>query len=187
MAIAPMYTLSLESTWLPVPLRFPWGTFARPDDWATVLTDSLLADSGVDDEARDRLRATALHLQAMSGPLPGAMERFWRTEFVGGETIIAHLYITDSDAATAEDLVQLARAGVGGVVQTWGSLEGTAFDAAISAVVVSGAEQAEVYGLRHLGVRDGFVFLLDLLDDNPLVISAVQGELERVFRSIRFA
>lgn len=187
MAVAPMYTLSLASTWLPVPLRFPWGTFAQPEDWAGELTDSLLAGTGVGDEARDRLRATALHLQAMRGPLPGAMERFWRTEFVGGEAIIAHLYITGSDAATADDLVQLARAGVGGVVQTWRSLEETAFDAAISAVVVSGAEQAEVYALRHLGVRDGFVFLLDLLHDNPLVVDAVQAELDGIFDSIRFA
>lgn len=187
MAVAPTYTLTLEPTWLPVPLRFPWGTFAHPEDWAAELADSLLADTGVGDDGRELLRTTALHLQAMPGPLPGAMERFWRTEFVGGVTIVAHLYVTDSDATSADDLLQLARAGVGGVIQTWSTVEGTAFEAAISAVVVSGTEEARVYGLRHLGVHGGYVFLLDLLHDDPLVVDAVQAELERVFRSIRFA
>ncbi|MCP2635105.1 hypothetical protein K0817_000815 [Microbacterium sp. HD4P20] len=187
MAVAPVYTLSLEPTWLPVPLRFPWGTFARPEDWAAELAGSLLIDTGAGDQERDLLGATALHLQGMPGPLPGAMERFWRTEFVGGVTIVAHLYVTDSDAATPDDLVQLSRAGVGGVVQTWATLDDTAFDTAITAVVVAGSEQAEVYGLRYLGIRDGFVFLLDLLHDDPLIVDAVQAELERIFRSIRFA
>jgi hypothetical protein len=54
-------------------------------------------------------------------------------------------------------------------------------------VVVSGTEVERVYALRHLGVRGGFVFLLDLLHDDPLVLDAVQAELERVFRSIRLA
>lgn len=187
MAVAPTYSLTLDTTWLPVPLRFPWGPFAAPREWADELATSLLADTGVTDDVRDRLRDTALELQAMPGPLPGAVERYWRTEFVGGPAIVAHLYVTDSDAATAEDLLQLARAGIGGTIQTWMMLEPTAFDAAIAATVISEIGDAELFGLRHLGVRDGFVFLLDFLSEDPLIVEAVQGELERVFRSIRFA
>lgn len=187
MAVAPTYTLSLETTWLPVPLEFPWGSFPDADAWADELTDSLLAGTGVPAEARDQLRATALTLQAMPGPLPGAMERFWRTEYVGGPAIIAHLYVTDSGARSADELLQLARAGIGGRVQTWTSLEGTAFPLAVQAVVTTDIEDVTVGAVRHLGVRDGYVFLLDFLSEDPLVLEAVQDELSGIFRSIRFA
>ena len=186
MAVAPTYSLTLETTWLPVPLRVPWGEFAAPRDWADELATSLLAGTGVGGDVRDRLRDTALQLQAMPGPLPGAMERFWRTEFVGGPAVVAHLYVTDSDAATAEDLLQLARAGIGGTIQTWATLEATSFDEAIVATAISEIDGGELFGLRHLGVRDGFVFLLDFLSQDPLFVEAVQGELETIFRSIDF-
>lgn len=187
MAVAPTYTLSLETTWLPVPLQFPWGAFPDAEAWADELTDSLLAGTGVPPEAHEQLRATALTLQAMPGPLPGAMERFWRTEYVGGPAIVAHLYVTDSTASTPDELLQLARAGIGGRVQTWTSLEDTAFPAAVQAVVTTEIDGAAIGAIRHLGVRDGYVFLLDFLSEDPLLLEAVQGELAAVFRSIRFA
>lgn len=189
MAVAPTYALTLdERTWLPVPLRFPWGDFGTPEEWADELSDSLLDGIDVASEVRAQLRETALLLQAMPGPLPGALERFWRTEYVGGPTIVAHLYVTDiDDSPTVEGLLQLARAGIGGFVQTWSILDETEFDTAIAAVVVTEIEGRAVAAQRHLGIRDGHVFLLDYLEEDPLILEAVQGELGQIFRSIRFA
>jgi len=186
MAVAPTYTLDLDRNWLPVPLAFPWSVFPGPEQWADEVVDSLLAGTGVPVEGREQLRASALTLQAMPGPLPGAIERFWRTEYVGGPAIIAHLYVTDAAAATPEDLLQLARAGIGGRVQTWTSMEGTAFTVALQAVVIAEIGDATIAAVRHLGVRDGYVFLLDFLTEDPLVLEAVQDELSATFRSIRF-
>lgn len=187
MAVAPTYTLDLDTTWLPVPLEFPWSIFPDAEAWADELADSLLDGTGVPPEGREQLRATALTLQAMPGPLPGAMERFWRTEYVGGPAILAHLYVTDSTAGTAEELLQLARAGIGGRVQTWTSLEDTAFTAALQAVITADIEGTTIAAVRHLGVREGYVFLLDFLSEDPVVLEAVQDELSAMFRSIRFA
>lgn len=188
MALAPMYTLTLDETaWLPVPLVFPWGTFADADGWAAELADNLLADLPAEVEGRDQLRDTAIALHGMPSPLPGAQERFWRTEYVGGTAIVAHLYITDTDARDVDDLLQLARAGIGGVVQTWRTIDGTDFDVAVEAVVIAEIDDRRIGAIRHLGIRDGHVFLVDPLDEDPFVLDAVEGEMERIFRSIRFA
>lgn len=188
MALDLQYSLTLDATrWLPVPLSFPWGEFSTPQEWAATLTASLLDGTGAEQVASELLMNTALTLQAMDGPLPGASERFWRTEYVGGRAIVAHLYISELEVASIEDLVQLARAGLGGIVQTWGVIDDTPFSAAISATVVAEIDGADVGAIRWLGVRDGLVFIVELLDEDPLVLEAVQSEMDAVFRSIRFA
>lgn len=124
----------------------------------------------------------------------GAHERFWRTEYVGGYPIVIHLYIGETSATTAEDLLQYARLGIGGFVQTWSVLDGTAFDvavnAAVSAVITDvtseGSPDMTVGAVRSIGVRDGLVFLLDYLDEDPVRLEAVQPEVEEIFRSFRF-
>ena len=186
MAVAPTYTLELDRNWLPVPLAFPWGVFPDAEAWAAEVVDSLLAGTGVPAEGQEQLRATALTLQAMPGPLPGAVERFWRTEYVGGPAMVAHLYVTDIAAETTDELLQLSRGGIGGRVQTWTSMEDTAFTVAVQAVVVAEIGETAIAALRHLGVRDGYVFLLDFLTEDPMVLEAVQDELATTFRSIRF-
>lgn len=188
MALAPDYTLELGDAWLPIPLEFPWGAFTDARAWGTELAESLLHGVATGDEARDLLRDTAITLQSMPSPLPGAQERFWRTEDVGGESIVAHLYITDTDAAGVDDMLQLVRAGLGGAVQTWRLIDGTAFDAAVAAVVVAEIDEGrDIAATRYLGVRAGHVFLLDLIEENPYVLEAVDAEIEQIFRSIRFS
>lgn len=188
MALAPRYSLALDpQTWLPVPLRFPWGEFDDAPSWASELADSLLDGVGVGGEGVAMLRETALSLQQVPSPMPGAQERFWRTEHVGGTAVVAHLYVTTTDACDADDLLQLARAGIGGRVQTWQKLLDTAFATAIEAVVVADIGDREVGALRYLGLREGYVFVLDLLDEDPLVLEAVQSEIMAIFRSVAFA
>lgn len=188
MAVEPNYALTLDhSRWLPVPLAFPWGEFETPADWADALAASLLTGTGAEQAGTRLLADTALALQAMDSPLPGAAERFWRTEYVGGRPIVAHLYITETEAASVDDALQLARAGIGGSVQTWSILDETAFDAAISVAVVAEIADQTIMATRWIGLRGGLVFLLDHIDEDPLVLEAVQPELGAVFRSIRFA
>jgi len=64
--------------------------------------------------------------------------------------------------------------------------EDTAFTVAVQAVVVAEIGETTIAALRHLGVRDGYVFLLDFLTEDPMVLEAVQEELSATFRSIRF-
>ncbi len=188
MAVAPRYSLVLDPrTWLPVPLRFPWGEFADADSWAAELADSLLGGVGIDEDGVTMLRETALTLQQSASPLPGAQERFWRTENVGGAAIVAHLYISPSEARGEEDLLQLARAGIGGTVQTWQTFVDTAFDTAVEAVIVAEVGDRTIGALRYLGLRDGFIFVLDLIDEDLIVLEAVQDETAAIFRSVTFA
>lgn len=79
-------------------------------------------------------------------------------------------------------------------MQTWSLLEGTAFDVAVnvavSAVITDvtreGSPDMTVGAVRSIGVRDGLVFLLDFLDEDPIRLEAVQPEVEEIFRSFRF-
>lgn len=194
MAVDPQYTLTLDgSRWIPIPFSFPWSEFSTAEEWASTLASDLLAGTGAETTA-ELLTRQALTLQASPPPIPGAQERFWRTEYVGGYPIVIHLYIDETWATTAEDLLQYARLGIGGVVQTWSIVEGTAFDVAVNvavSAVITDATSADapdmtIGAVRSIGVRDGLLFLLDYLDEDPIRLEAVQPELEEIFRSIRF-
>lgn len=187
MAVDPQYTLTLDpSRWVPIPFDFPWGEFATAEEWAAGLAADLLAGTGAEATATALLTEQALTLQATPPPLPGAQERFWRTEYVGGYPIVVHLYVDDTWATSAEDLLQYARLGIGGVVQTWSIAEETSFDTAVNVVVSAEISDVTIGAIRSIGVRDGLLFLLDYLDDDPIRLEAVQPELEGIFRSIRF-
>lgn len=188
MAVDLQYALTVDgSRWVPVPSSFPWGEFATAQEWAAGLAADLLAGTGAEVSATALLTEQALTVQATPPPFDGAQERFWRTEFVGGYPIVIHLYITDTWAASAEDLLQFSRVGIGGVVQTWSIVDGTPFDAAIDAVVSADLADMTIGAVRALGARDGMLFLLDYLDQDPIRLEAVQPELQEMFRSIRFS
>lgn len=195
MAVELQYDFTIDGRrWVPIPFCFPWSEFATAQEWASLLASDLLVGTGAESTA-ELLTEQALALQAAPTPIPGgAHERFWRTEYVGGYPIVIHLYIGETSATTAEDLLQYARLGIGGFVQTWSILEGTAFDVAVnvavSAVITDvtreGSPDMTVGAVRSIGVRDGLVFLLDFLDEDPIRLEAVQPEVEEIFRSFRF-
>jgi len=193
-AVELQYQMTLDGRrWIPIPFTFPWSEFATAEEWASTLASDLLAGTGAESTA-DALTQEALTLQAAPPPIPGAQERFWRTEYVGGYPIIIHLYIDETWATTAEDLLQYARLGIGGFVQTWSIVEGTAFDVAVNVAVSAEIEDVTREGspvmtigaVRSIGVRDGLLFLIDYLDEDPVRLEAVQPELEEIFRSFRF-
>lgn len=187
MAVTSGYALSLPATWIPIPTGFPWQSFDDPTAWATEVADSLLEGLDAPQEVRSGVREAAEALQTMPSPLPGALERFWRVEGIGGPTVVAHLYVTESDVDSAEGLMDMVRAGIGGRVQTWRVWTDTAFEHAIEAVIVAEIDGATVASVRQIGVRAGLVYLLDFLTEDPLLLEAVQSELQDIFRSIHFA
>ncbi|MGZ0711549.1 hypothetical protein ACWPKO_24785 (plasmid) [Coraliomargarita sp. W4R53] len=187
MAVKLEYAIGDDATaaWLPVPLVFPWHTFASAEDWAREVAENALAGIAIDDDVREMLRQEAMTIHTSLSPLPGAAERLWRIADVGGPALLAHLYITETEATSTADLLQLARAGIGGSVQTWSKIDRGVFDVAIEAVVIAEIDGATIAAIRCLGVAGGLVFLLDFIHENPLVIESVEPEIVDLFRSMR--
>lgn len=180
------YTIDLDHrVWIPVPLAFPWNGFGDVEHWAAELSVSLMAGMGAPDDVREALRRAAIAMATVDPPLPGPLERFWHLPAVGGPERLVHLYVTDTEAKTAEDLAQLARAGVGGIVQTVMVLEDTPFDVAMRAVVLTPVGDDTVAVLRVLGLAGGLVFVIELIEADPGVVEQLEAPVESLFRSIR--
>lgn len=180
------YTIDLDHrVWIPVPLAFPWNGYADEQSWAAGLAEGLLDGIAAPDEVRARLQESALAMATMDPPLPGPLERFWHLPEGGGDERLVHLYATATEATTAEELAHLARAGVGGVVQTVTVLEDTAFDVALRAVVITEIPDRQIAVLRCLGLAGGGVFVIELIEEDPLVLELLEPHVEALFRSIR--
>lgn len=180
------YTIDLDHrVWIPVPLAFPWNGYADAATWAHDLSTSLMSGIDAPDEVRDALEQAALAMAAVEAPLPGALERFWHLPVEGGPERLVHLYVTETDATTAEQLAELARAGVGGYVQTVTVLEDTAFDVALRAVVITELPDRRISVLRTIGVAGGHVFVVELIEEQAAVLEELESVVESLFRSIR--
>lgn len=180
------YTIELDHrVWIPVPLEFPWNGYPDAAAWSSDLATSLMTGIDAPDEVRDALESSALALARVESPLPGALERFWHLPVEGGPERLVHLYVTETDARTAEELAELARAGVGGYVQTITVLEATPFDVAIRAVVLTELPDRKLAVLRCVGVVGGYVFVLELIEEDAAVLEELEPVVESLFRSIR--
>jgi hypothetical protein len=180
------YTIDLDHrVWIPVPMTYPWNGYADSAAWSRDLAASLLGEAGAPAEVVDAFRDAAGMMSSVAPPLPGALERFWHFPAAGAADRLVHLYVSDTEASTAEDLAQLAVAGVGGIVQTVTVFEDTAFDVAISAVALARIGESEIAVLRVLGLSEGYVFVVELLEPDPVVLEQLQPEVEALFRSIR--
>ncbi|MGN8551636.1 UNVERIFIED_CONTAM: hypothetical protein OHV15_03500 [Microbacterium sp. SLM126] len=186
MAMTLEYTIELDHrVWIPVPLEFPWNGYPGPAAWASDLATSLMTGIDAPAEVRDALESSALAMAAVEPPLPGALERFWRLPVGGGPERLVHLYVTETDARAAEELAELARAGVGGYVQTITVLEGTSFDVAIRAVVLTELPDRRLSVLRVVGVVGGYVFVVELIEEQTAVLEELEPAVEALFRSLR--
>ncbi len=180
------YTIELDHrVWIPVPLSFPWNGYPDAAAWASDLATSLMTGIDAPAEVRDALESSALAMAAVEPPLPGPLERFWHLPVEGGPERLVHLYVTETDARAAEELAELARAGVGGYVQTVTVLEGTSFDVAIRAVVLTELPDRRLSVLRVVGVAGGHVFLVELIEEQTAVLEELEPVVEALFRSIR--
>lgn len=180
------YTVDLDhKVWVPVPLGFPWNGYADPAAWAGDLSRGLMEGMNAPEEVRQALETTALAMASIESPLSGAIERFWHLPEFGGPERLVHLYATASEARTAEQLAELARAGVGGRVQTIDVLEETAFDVAVRAVVVTEVPDATIAVLRCVGVAGGGVFIIELIEQYSDSLVELEPVVESLFRSIR--
>lgn len=180
------YTIELDHTvWIPVPLAFPWNGYADAAAWAADLAIALMRGVDAPAEVRDGLEDSARAMAEVEPPLPGPIERFWHLPEHGGPERLVHLYVTTTEATTAEDLAELARAGVGGYVQTVTVLEDTGFDVAMRAVVLTEIPGRTLTVLRCLGLRAGCVFVLELIEEHTAVVEELEPVLETLFRSIR--
>lgn len=180
------YTIDLDHrVWIPVPLEFPWNGYADAAAWSADLAASLMEGVDAPDDVREELQRAAVVMATVEPPLPGPLERFWHLPETGGDERLVHLYATATEAQTAEQLTHLARAGVGGAVQTVTVLEDTAFDVALRTVVITELPQGEIAVLRCLGVADGWVFVLELIEENPIVLEQLEPGVESLFRAIR--
>ncbi|CAN7183679.1 hypothetical protein LJR045_000423 [Microbacterium sp. LjRoot45] len=180
------YTVDLDyAVWIPVPLEFPWNGYDTALAWAADLTSDLLPERRVPEEVRRAFAATAVERAVMDSPLPEAIERFWRRPDSGAPDRLVHLYAIASHETAAEELVELARTGVGGFVQSVAVLEDTAFSVALRVALLIELPQGVASVTRVIGARDGTVLLLELIDDDPHAIALLTPEIEGLFRSIR--
>jgi hypothetical protein len=180
------YTIELDHrVWIPVPLEFPWNGYPDAAAWADDLATSLMTGIDAPAEVRDALETSALAMASVDSPLPGALERFWHLPADGGPERLVHLYVTETDARAAEELAELARAGVGGYVQTITVLEDTAFDVAIRAVVLTELPGQRLAVLRVVGVVGGYVFMVELIEESTAVLEELEPVVEDLFRAIR--
>lgn len=180
------YTIDVDyHVWIPVPLEFPWNGYDSAMAWASDVTTDLLPKRGVPDEVRSAFAATALERAVMDPPLPEALERFWRRPDTGAPDRLVHLYAIESHQTSAEDLVELARTGIGGFVQTVAVLEDTAFTVALRVTLLLELPDAVVSVIRIIGARDGTVLMLELIDDDLGSVAFLEPEIEALFRSIR--
>ena len=134
---------------------------------------------------RAELERSAVVMATVAPPLPGPLERFWHLPVTGGPDRLVHLYAAPTEATAAEDLSQLARAGLGGVVQNVTVLEDTAFDIAMRALVVAPIADREIAVLRVLGLAGGLVFVVELIEEDSLALEEMEPAVEALFRSIR--
>lgn len=186
MAMSVEYTIELDHrTWVPVPLAFPWNGFADADAWADAVEEGLLEGVKAPEEVRRELRRAAFAMATAPVPLPGAAERFWHLPETGGSERLVHLYVSPTEAVTAEELTELGRAGVGGFVQTVLVLEDTAFPVALRTTVVTDLPDRQIAVQRCLGLAGGTVFVVELIEEDPLVLEELEPAVEALFRSIR--
>ena len=180
------YTIDVDyGTWLPVPLAFPWNGYETAMDWAADVTADLLAGRGAPGDGRSAFAATALERAVMDPPLPEALERFWRRPDTGAPDRLVHLYAIETDVdVAADDLVEIARAGIGGFVQTVTALDGTPFDLALRVVLLLEIPDAPVTVSRVIGARDGTALMLELIDDNIAAVAFLEPDIEALFRGI---
>ncbi len=180
------YTVDLDhSVWIPVPLSFPWNGYDSAVHWAADLSQSLMKGTTAPPEVRDQLARSAVAMATVEPPLPGPMERFWHLPATGGPERLVHLYITETEATTAEQLVHLARAGLGGIVQTVTILEDTPFDVAMRAIVIAPVLDRDIAVLRVLGLAGGLVFVIELMEPDAVALEELEPIVESLFRSIR--
>jgi len=180
------YTIELDhSVWIPVPLQFPWNDHADAAAWAAELSHDLLHGMGAPDEVRDALERSAVAMAAVDPPLPGPLERFWHLPAQGGPERLVHLYVTETEATTAEQLVFLARAGLGGLVQNVVVLEDTPFDVAMRVLVLAPLGDRDIAVVRVLGLAAGFVFVVELIEEDPVALEIMEPVVESLFRAIR--
>ncbi|MBT2500708.1 hypothetical protein J7E25_16555 [Agromyces sp. ISL-38] len=188
MALTLEYTIDLDHrVWIPIPLSFPWNGYQNDEHWAADLAGSLLDGFDAGAEVEQQLQRTALALARVTGPLPGAIERFWHFPEFGGLERLVHLYISEvPEAREKADLGNLARAGIGGFVQVLAPLDGTSFARAARAVVITATGEDEpLYVERYIGLAGGLVFILELIESNAFAVEELEAPLESLFRSIR--
>jgi len=180
------YTIDLDyETWIPVPLDFPWNGYDTALSWGNDLASDLLAGRNAPEEIRSALAMTAVERALMNPPLEGAVERFWRRPDTGAPDRLAHLYALQTDTLDEDELVELARTGLGGFVQSVTRLDDTEFSVALRVILLLELPQETVSVARLVGVRDDTALLLELIDDNIASFAFIEPDLERLFRSIR--
>ncbi|MDY0908374.1 hypothetical protein [Microbacterium sp. CFBP9034] len=181
------YTIDVDyHVWIPVPLEFPWNGYDTAMAWAADLTADLLPGPRIPHEVKSAFAATALERAVMEPPLPEAIERFWRRPDTGAPDRLVHLYAIESDETAAEELVEVARIGIGGFVQGVAVLEDTAFTTALRVTLLLELPDDVVVSVtRFIGSRDGTVLVLELIDDDIGAVGFLEPEMETLFRRIR--
>ena len=180
------YTIDVDyETWVPVPLVFPWNGYDTALSWANDLADDLLAGRNAPSEVRQALGSTAVERALMASPLDEAIERFWRRPDTGAPDRLIHLYAIETDTVDPDEIVELARTGLGGFVQSAVALEGTEFTVAYRVILLLEIPGGTVSVARLIGVRDGTALMMELIDDNIASFAFLEPDLETLFRSIR--
>ncbi|OIU84668.1 MULTISPECIES: hypothetical protein [Microbacterium] len=174
-----MNALSIEAleSWLPVPLAFPEGPWPDVEEWAAQIGDVLPDDGG-----RASFAAALRELQAVAPPLPGAQARLlWLGDLARPH--VAHVYVSPG-ASEVDDLVALADAGLGLLVQTVSRTEVEGYDRSVLAVLI-GDEQDPVVCGRFLGDQAGMMVVVDLLTHEPGVLALALDDLRDLFAAVR--
>ncbi|GAA5035304.1 hypothetical protein ACFQRL_00670 [Microbacterium fluvii] len=180
------YSIELDHRlWMPVPLSFPWNDYESPERWAADIAHDLLQGLGAPPEVQQALEDTALHHALVAPPLPEAIERFWRRPEAGAPDRLVHLYALETDAFAAEELVEISRVGIGGLVQTVTVLEETGFDVALRVVLLLEVGESPIAVVRLIGTGGGGALMLEQIDADLGAVAALEPDLEALLRSIR--
>lgn len=171
--------LSIEAldAWLPVPLAFPEGRWRDVEEWAAQV-GSVLPDDG----GRAPFAAALQELQSVAPPLPGAEARLlWLGDLA--RPYLAHVYVGPG-SSEVNDLVAIADAGLGLLVQTVSRTEVEGYDRSILAVLI-GDEQDPVVCGRCVGDQAGMTVVVDLVTFEPGVLALALDDLRDLFAAVR--
>lgn len=184
----PEYMVDADrSTWIPLPLEFPFGRFESREVWARELGITLATTFQIEDPmGPEILTKVALDRVTLSPVSESVVERYWYFPEIGGfEDRVVELSTFPAPITTVQDLEEVASFGVEGPVQTFDELHDTEFDVAATALLVLESEGMPLPLQRFLGLFDGALFVLDLFEPSFVALNITRDAAEELFRSIR--